>query len=46
MHNSINDTTPTPTFQGLPHLIGLAYQGKDIVFTFIIKFSSLRDFGS
>jgi hypothetical protein len=24
--------------------IGLAYQGKDIVFRFIIEFSSLRDF--
>jgi hypothetical protein len=26
--------------------IGLAYQGKDIVFRFIIEYSSLRDFGS
>jgi hypothetical protein len=26
-------------------LIGIAYQGKDIVFTFIIEYSSLRDFG-
>jgi len=25
--------------------IGLAYQGKDIVFKFIIEYSSLRDFG-
>jgi len=25
--------------------IGLAYQGKDIVFRFIIDYSSLRDFG-
>jgi len=26
--------------------VGLAYQGKDIVFTFIIEYnSSLRDFG-
>jgi hypothetical protein len=25
--------------------IGLAYQGKDIVFRFIIEYSSLRDFG-
>ncbi len=25
--------------------IGLAYQGKDIVFSFIIEYSSLRDFG-
>jgi hypothetical protein len=27
------------------HFIGLAYQGKDIVFRFIIEYSSLRDFG-
>jgi hypothetical protein len=26
-------------------LIGLAYQGKDIVFRFIIEYSSLMDFG-
>ncbi len=26
--------------------IGLAYQGKDIVYRFIIEYSSLRDFGS
>jgi len=25
--------------------IGLAYQDKDIVFRFIIEYSSLRDFG-
>jgi hypothetical protein len=25
--------------------IGLAYQGKDIVFRFIVEYSSLRDFG-
>jgi hypothetical protein len=25
--------------------VGLAYQGKDIVFKFIIEYSSLRDFG-
>jgi hypothetical protein len=25
--------------------VGLAYQGKDIVFIFIIEYSSLRDFG-
>jgi hypothetical protein len=25
--------------------IGLAYQGKDIVFGFVIEYSSLRDFG-
>jgi F0F1-type ATP synthase assembly protein I len=29
----------------LPHFVGLAYQGKDIVFRFIIEYSSLRDFG-
>ncbi len=28
----------------LPNSIGLAYQGKDIVFRFIIEYSSLRDF--
>jgi hypothetical protein len=26
-------------------IFGLAYQGKDIVFRFIIECSSLRDFG-
>jgi hypothetical protein len=26
-------------------LFGLAYQGKDIVFRFIIEYSRLRDFG-
>jgi hypothetical protein len=26
-------------------VVGLAYQGKDIVFRFIIECSSLRDFG-
>jgi hypothetical protein len=25
--------------------VGLAYQGQDIVFRFIIEYSSLRDFG-
>jgi hypothetical protein len=25
--------------------IGLAYEGKDIVFRFIIEYSNLRDFG-
>jgi len=25
--------------------VGLAYQGKDIMFPFIIEYSSLRDFG-
>jgi len=25
--------------------VGLAYQGKDIVFRFIIKYGNLRDFG-
>jgi hypothetical protein len=27
------------------HIFGLAYQGKDIVFRFIIEYSGLRDFG-
>jgi hypothetical protein len=26
-------------------LIGLAHQGKDIVFRFIIEYNSVRDFG-
>jgi hypothetical protein len=26
-------------------IVGLAYQGKDIVFRFIIEYSNLRDFG-
>jgi len=34
-------TKPTPEEQ----VVGLAYQGKDIVFRFIIVYSSLRDFG-
>ncbi len=25
--------------------VGLAYQGKDILFRFIIEYSNLRDFG-
>jgi hypothetical protein len=27
------------------NFVGLAYQGKDIVYRFIIEYSSLRDFG-
>jgi len=27
------------------YFVGLAYRGKDIVFRFIIEYSSLRDFG-
>jgi hypothetical protein len=27
------------------NFVGLAYQGKDFVFRFIIEYSSLRDFG-
>ncbi len=27
------------------YFVGLAYQGKDIVFKFIIEYGSLRDFG-
>jgi hypothetical protein len=34
-------TKPTPEEQ----VVGLAYQGKDIVFRFTIVYSSLRDFG-
>ncbi len=33
-------------FTSPPHLfVGLAYEGEDIVFKFIIEYSSLRDFG-
>jgi hypothetical protein len=38
------NTTPHPhtsTYQ----FVGLAYLGKDIVFRFIIEYSSFRDFG-
>jgi hypothetical protein len=28
-----------------PNFVGLAYQGKDIVFRFIIEYDSSRDFG-
>jgi hypothetical protein len=34
-----------PNFKTLQNFIGLAYQGKDIVFRFIIEYSSLMDFG-
>ncbi len=27
------------------YFVGLAYQGKDVVFRFIIEYSSLMDFG-
>jgi hypothetical protein len=37
-YNKIGHTSPLI-------FIGLAYQGKDIVFRFIIEYSSLRDFG-
>jgi hypothetical protein len=30
---------------GMFVVVGLAYQGKDIVFRFVIEYSSLRDFG-
>jgi hypothetical protein len=30
---------------GVLTIVGLAYRGKDIVFGFIIEYSSLRDFG-
>ncbi len=33
------------TIQHKGFFFGLAYKGKDIVFRFIIKYSSLRDFG-
>jgi hypothetical protein len=36
---------PQPTSQPQLFVVGLAYQGKDIVLKFIIEYSSLRDFG-
>jgi hypothetical protein len=33
------------TSQQHANFVGLAYQGKDIVFRFIIKYNSLKDFG-
>jgi hypothetical protein len=30
--------------QNMAFVVGLAYQGKDIIFRFIIEYSSLRDF--
>jgi hypothetical protein len=30
-------------FSPLPFVVGLAYQGEDIVFRFIIEYSSLRE---
>ncbi len=35
----------SPTNKPIISFFGLAYQGKDIVFRFIIEYSSLRDFG-
>ncbi len=32
-------------FDGLNFVVGLAYQGNNIVFRFILEYSSLRDFG-
>jgi hypothetical protein len=36
---------PSEVQHGQNPFVGLAYQGKDIVFKFIIEFSNLRDFG-
>ncbi len=33
------------SMQGFSGFVGLVYQGKDIVFGFIIEYSSLMDFG-
>jgi hypothetical protein len=30
----------------MPHFVGLAYQGKDIMFRFIMEYNSLRVFGT
>jgi hypothetical protein len=34
-----------PLFQWMSVFVGVAYQGKDIVFKFTIEYSSLRDYG-
>jgi hypothetical protein len=36
---------PTIIVKFSPTFVGFASQGKDIVFRFIIEYSSLRDFG-
>jgi hypothetical protein len=42
---SIGNNNISPIILRLPwHLLGFAYQGQDIVFRFIIEYSSLRDF--
>jgi hypothetical protein len=38
------NTTPPPQTSAY-QFVGLAYLGKDIVFRFIIEYSSLMDFG-
>ncbi len=35
----------SPTNKPIISFVGVAYQGKDIVFRFILEYSSLRDFG-
>jgi hypothetical protein len=39
------ETIVPPNYRIAPMFIGLALVGKDIVFRFIIEYSSLRDFG-
>jgi hypothetical protein len=38
-------TDPTIIVKFSPIFVGFAYQGKDIVFRFILEYSSLRDIG-
>jgi hypothetical protein len=40
-----NNDFQTCSWTLLVNFVGLAYQGKDIVFRFIIEYSSLKDFG-
>jgi hypothetical protein len=35
----------SPTYIILTNFVGLGHQSKDIVFRFIIEYSSLKDFG-
>jgi hypothetical protein len=44
MRDLSQEENPRMLGKGDP-FIGLAYQGKDITFGFIIKYSSLREFG-
>jgi len=45
-YDQICEANSQPLGTNVPAFIGFAYQeGKDIVFRFILEYSSLRDFG-